>query len=460
MLVQKSAAFMENANAVYESLQEYQDNLNKQVVDAIDDINAIGQRISELNRQIAKVESGGIENANDLRDERDSLIDTLSGYGNISYQEDTNGVVVVRFNGTDFVTQSSAYEMKVLVDEDTGYVTPYWQQNIMYDTDKSGKKVPNYESAYVFDLTEDISTENNTDVGSLRALLLARGDHVANYTDLATDMCNERKLDKLDISADEYDDEAGLEYYDKYISNSIMMNVEAEFDNLVHSIVTKINQVLADSCEPENGYLCNDDGTPIQMFLKVSQEPYEKVVLGSDEAEALLSSGAKLYQIYDENGEPVSNTYWKYVEEDADVGFSLYGCGNIKINQALVQTPALLGFTKEDSSADYNIGNAFLDAFQSDGIYLNPKATAMSTFENCYIDLTNQVATSGNVYKSLYDFEQLAIEQAENERQTVIGVSSDEELEHMMMYQNAYNAASRYINVINDMLDTLLSVGA
>jgi flagellar hook-associated protein 1 FlgK len=84
----------------------------------------------------------------------------------------------------------------------------------------------------------------------------------------------------------------------------------------------------------------------------------------------------------------------------------------------------------------------------------------MSSYENCYIDLTNQVATSGNVFKGLYDFEQLAIEQAENERQTVIGVSSDEELEHMMMYQNAYNAASRYINVINDMLDTLLSVGA
>jgi flagellar hook-associated protein 1 FlgK len=28
------------------------------------------------------------------------------------------------------------------------------------------------------------------------------------------------------------------------------------------------------------------------------------------------------------------------------------------------------------------------------------------------------------------------------------------------MYQNAYNAASRYITVVNDMLDTLLSVGA
>ncbi len=64
------------------------------------------------------------------------------------------------------------------------------------------------------------------------------------------------------------------------------------------------------------------------------------------------------------------------------------------------------------------------------------------------------------MFGQLYDLEQLALEQADNERQTVIGVSSDEELEHMIMYQNAYNAASRYINVINSMLDTLLNMGA
>ncbi len=460
MLVQKASSFMENASAVYESLQEYQNNLNEQVKDAIDDINSIGQRIVELNKEISKIEVGGVEHANDLRDERDLLIDTLAGYGNVSYQEDSNSVVVVRFNGNDFVTQSSAYEMSVLTDKDTGFVTPYWKQNVIYTTDSAGNKVPDYTSAYVFNLTEEISTANNTDVGSLRALLLARGDHVANYTDLETGTCSNIKLDKLQISEDDYDEDAGLKYYDKYISNSIMMNVEAEFDNLVHSIVTKINEVLADNCEPENGYLCNEDGTPMQMFLKVGQDSYEKVILGTPQAQALTEQGVKLYQIYDEDGNAVANTYWKYIEEDADSAFSLYNCGNIKINQELVQTPALLGFTKEDSSVDYNIGKAFVEAFQNEGIYLNPNATAMSSFENCYIDLTNQVATSGNVFKGLYDFEQLAIEQAENERQTVIGVSSDEELEHMMMYQNAYNAASRYINVINDMLDTLLSVGA
>jgi flagellar hook-associated protein 1 FlgK len=460
VLVQKSAAFMENASSVYKSLQEYQNNLNDQVINTINDINSIGKRISELNKEISKIEGNGVENANDLRDERDYLLDTLAGYGNIAYSEDAQGVISVRFNGTMFITDTKAYEMSYLTDRDTGFVTPYWKQNIIYEYDETGDRVPNYSSAYVFDLTEEISTENDTDVGSLRALLLARGDHIANYTDLRTDMMSQQKLDSLRISADEYDEEDGYDYYNKYISNSIVMNVEAEFDNLINSIVTKINGYLADYCDPKSGYLCNDDGTPIQMFLKVSDNPYEKVVLTDDEAQQLTAQGKKLYQIYDENGEIVPNTYWQYIEEDAGRAFSLYNCGNIEINEKLVQTPAILGYTREDSSVDYPFANALLEAFQNDGIYLNPNATAPTSFENSYIELVNQLATTGSVFKGLYDFETLSVETAENERQTVIGVSSDEELEHMMMYQNAYNAASRYITVINDMLDTLISVGA
>jgi flagellar hook-associated protein 1 FlgK len=460
VLVQKSAAFMENASSVYKSFQEYQYNLNDQIINTVNDINTIGKRISELNKEISKIEGNGVENANDLRDERDYLLDTLAGYGNVAYSEDAQGVLSVRFNGTLFITDTKAYEMNVLTDKDTGFVTPYWTQNIIYESDAAGNRVPNYSSAYVFDLTEEISTENDTDVGSLRALLLARGDHIANYTDLRTDMVSQQKLDSLRISADEYDEEDGYNYYNKYISNSIVMNVEAEFDNLINSIVTKINGYLADYCDPKSGYLCNDDGTPIQMFLKVSDSPYEKVVLTDDEAQQLSAQGKKLYQIYDEDGEKVPNTYWQYIEEDAGRAFSLYNCGNIEINETLVQTPAILGYTKEDGSVDYPFANAMLEAFQNDGIYLNPNATAPTSFENSYIELVNQLATSGSVYKGLYEFEELAVENAENERQTVIGVSSDEELEHMMMYQNAYNAASRYITVINDMLETLINVGA
>ena len=47
---------MENAAAVYKSFQEYQNNLNRQVKDAVEDINSIGNRIYELNKAIMKIE--------------------------------------------------------------------------------------------------------------------------------------------------------------------------------------------------------------------------------------------------------------------------------------------------------------------------------------------------------------------------------------------------------------------
>ena len=463
MLVSKAASFVQNATSVYQSFIEYQDNLNLQIRDAVDEINAIGTRIDELNKKISMIETGGIEKANDLRDERDLLIDTLAGYGNITYSEDANSRVTVRFNGTDFVTDAGAYKMGLQQDDETGFYTPYWEQNAIKTTDGNGREVLDISVAHVFKLSETISTDAGTDVGGLRALLLARGDHVANFMDLSNN-ATQKKLDALKLnSIDEYNkDPEGYEqkYYNDNIANSLMMNIEAEFDNLVHAVVTKVNEVLADNCDPKSGYLCNDDGTPMQLFLKGSYTPYEKIT-DKNEIQAAKDSGAKLYEIYDENGNG-TGTYWKYVEEydasDPGSRKNLYNCANLKINQELVQTPSKLGFVKEDGSTDYSLGKQLLKAFEDAEIYINPNATKASSFENCYTEIVNQMSTMGNVFKDVYEYQQLAVEQAESNRQSVIGVSSDEELEHMIMYQNAYNAASRYINVINTLLDSVISM--
>ncbi len=274
----------------------------------------------------------------------------------------------------------------------------------------------------------------------------------------------QNKLDSLGITALEYNkDTQGneSEYYNDYIANSLMMNIEAEFDNLVHAVVTKINEVLADNCDPKSGYLCNEDGTPMQLFLKASYEPYEKVTYTEAEAETAQDNGEKLYRIYDENGE-ATDEYWKYVEEydpdNPNATKNLYNCATLQINQELVQTPSKLGFVTEDGSTDYNLGQQLVQAFEEAQIYINPNATKATSFEDCYTEIVNQMATMGNVFKDVYDYQQLAVEQAEANRQSVIGVSSDEELEHMIMYQNAYNAASRYINVINTLLDSVISM--
>ena len=459
-LVQSAYSFIQNANAVYSSFTEYQDNLNVKIKKYANRINEIGDRINELNKAITSREVGSIEHANDLRDQRDALLDELSGYVPISYKENTSGCVTVKVNGVDFVTENTSYHLGLLQDDDTKFYTPYWTQNVVQKYNaETGEQEPDYSGAYMFDLTQEISTYRDTDVGGLRALLLARGDHYGNYLDLDTETMTDDKLNALGIGKNEYTGEDGLTYYNKYISMSTMMNTEAEFDKLVHNVITTLNGLIQTAANPKTGYLCNEDGTPSQIFTKNVGDAYTKVT-----ADELAANPAAIdftkdtyYPIYDAEGNETGD-YWLYAAEDPNDSSTWYSAGNTQINQELLQTPAILDFTKGDQEKDYPLIKEYIDTFENSELYLNPNATKPSDITEFYSDYVSQITNSGSVYKGLYEYQQDTVEQVEYERQGVIGVSSDEELERMITYQNAYNASSRYINVICDMLDSVLAM--
>ena len=77
--------------------------------------------------------------------------------------------------------------------------------------------------------------------------------------------------------------------------------------------------------------------------------------------------------------------------------------------------------------------------------------------EEYYEDLVSQVANSGYVFRGIFENQEIAVSEAESARLQVVGVSSDEELTNMIMFQNAYNAASRYINVVDEMIEHIIS---
>lgn len=61
------------------------------------------------------------------------------------------------------------------------------------------------------------------------------------------------------------------------MKDSVMMNVMAEFDGLVHHVVTAVNDVLKKSAEnatqnvdSNSKYLRDADGNPIQLFTRTS----------------------------------------------------------------------------------------------------------------------------------------------------------------------------------------------
>ncbi len=424
LLVQKSSQFIERAKAVYNGMCDYQDNLNQQIKGKVDTINKYADRIKLLNDEILKIECGGIERANDLRDERNRMLDELSAMAKISYSEDINGQVNVQLEGVDLVKKEVVYEIGLQQDEKTGFYTPFWVQNAEYTLNAQGEKEFNIEGAEVFNLNVIISSDLNTDIGSLKSMLLARGDHRADYTDIKE------------------------ENYDYSVSQSVIMNVQGEFDQLIHNIVTTINGVLVEAAnaaiEKGSGYMQNEDAerTPIVLFEKIGAESYEKVDIDSD-------------------GDGVMDTY-KWVESTPDESKngnkgSLFSIANIMINKDLIQVPTKLGFIKDDKTIDYETMEIMKAKFVEESNTLNPKVKKKTNFVDYYGDLVSQVANSGSVYKGIMANQQATVNATFNAREQVIGVSSDDELTAMIKYQNAYNASSRYINVISEMLAHIIN---
>ncbi len=434
LFVQRASELMERAHAIYDGLSSYQDNLNVQIKQQVDKINDYGEKLLILNDQIRSIESGGVERANDLRDARNQILDELSEMANISYAEDMYGNVSVRIENVDFVKGCMCYEIGMKIDEGTGFYTPFWPQNAEYITLKDGTKVYSIEGAEVFKFDLEISSDLGTDVGALKAMLLARGDHRADYTDIA---------------GGNYDD----------ISQSVIMNIQAEFDQLIHNMITRINDILTSAaglqqgdltladgtiltdvkyCESDaDGYLRNDDGTPMQMFSKITTDEYRKV------------------QAYDAEGN--LKDYWVYNPEDFEKPDSLYTLKNLQVDPTLVQKPASLGFRLEDGSEDTATVEALKKAFEEELYTLNPNVQKKTNFANYYSDLVAQVGNSGFVFRSIHDNQMDMVESIESARQQVVGVASDEELSNMIKFQNAYNASSRYINVISEMLEHIIN---
>ena len=428
LIVQRASEFVQRAGAVYDGLSSYQDNLNTQIKQNVDKINKYGNQLLTLNDQIRAIESGGIEHANDLRDARNQILDELAELTNMSFSEDRYGSVSVKIEGVDFVKDGTCYEIAMKTDEATGFVTPFWPQDATYTVRDDGTRVYNIDGAEVFDLSVEISSDLGTDVGGLKAMLLARGDHRANYTDLA-----EGKYDG--------------------VSQSVVMNIQGEFDQMIHNVVTKVNDILAQAAGVQegqltingktdtyryctvdpDGYMRMEDGSPVQLFTKVTTDGYEKVTTDD------------------------GKEYWVMKEEKADSPESLYTIGNLQVNSALMQEPSKLGFRLADGSEDKATAEALKAAFTEEAYTLNPNVQKKTTFVDYYTDLVSQVANSGYVFRSIYENQVNTVEATQSAREQVIGVSTDEELSNMIKFQNAYNASSRYINVISEMLEHIIS---
>lgn len=465
LILQKSELFLSRTTSVYSDLQKYQENINEEISDKIDRINEIGKRVNELNNEIMKVESNGLETAMTLRDERDYLIDELSGYLNIEAKENSTGQVIIKAEGVTFVDEDGFNKIGLRVKESakgTGFYTPFWGH--LSDAAKG-------ETGYtdVFDFSMDISTEYNNDIGSIKALLYARGENYGEYEYLDTEA-------QANFSQ---------EFKDKYayskIDDCVVAETQAEVTYLLHKVILAMNDIMvpnktmsADEIQAAAGngatsitaYDANGKEYQITSSTKILDA--ENCNVGADKKippeELFVRDNCERYTevtYTDQDGN--TQTLYVYNEEDEYDTNTLYKIGNVSINPDLLKEVTKMPVYRQNGTADRNgavdmsLGTKITAAWQQTSMVIAPDDTVPCNFEDYYDKIIDRLGISGNVYYTASQTMSATVASVDNQRQQVIGVSSDEELTNMIKYQSAYNAASRYITVISEMTDTIVS---
>lgn len=443
LVLEKSELLVSRSQALYKDLQNYQDNLNLQIKEDVTRVNEIGNKIYELNCQIQKVEAAGVETAMTLRDARDNLLDELGAYGRIEVTEDATGFAYVDFEAVRFVDDNCCYNIGLKEEEGTGFYTPYWPQLSVLSKEQY------YE---VFHTDIEISSEMNTDVGGIKSKMIVRGDRYGKAKDLG--VVDEKGNPVSDRDA-----------YDQ-IALSTVVKVQAQIDTLFTTIVRRMNDIFA-----PNTTLKELDSTATDITgttadgQTITIDADKTKILDADHCprgvdgelpprELFVRAGCDRYtEVIGDDGK----TYYIYNEEKPNDPNTQYGIGSVGINEELVKQITLMPAYTPDGAVDYEFGAKLAAAWETADMKMNPYDAKPCTLASYYDRVVIELGTEGNTYKAIEETLDGSVTYYDNERQKVSGVSSDEELTSMIKFQSAYNAASRFMTVISQMTELIVT---
>ncbi len=134
LVYEQAQLLADRFNTIAEDLDSLAQDLTNEISSTVADVNTLAEEIARLNYEIKKIESSGT--ANDLRDQRNALIDELAQLVNVDIIQEGDGDLIINVaNGAPLVNGINAYSLSM----DQGQVM--WQGS----------------SGYEMDITDDIS---------------------------------------------------------------------------------------------------------------------------------------------------------------------------------------------------------------------------------------------------------------------------------------------------------------
>ena len=267
--IQSADVFVKQANHIQKQLSQYQINLDTQVRDTVSSVNRLTKGIQDLNESISYYEING-DHANDLRDQRNLLLDELSGLMDINYREESGGRVLVTTQSITLVDRQFREKMTVAQTvEKSPFVKPVWEN--------TGEDVYRMDRA--------ATSTSGRDSGKLRALLIMRGNSTVTPDAKWEDIAINKSL-SVDSDANAY----------------LIPKIQKKFAIFVNDLSETINSVFR-PIDPKDK--TNEDGWPTgqglhakikgtPLFVAVTPTPPENI---GDPADPLAGMGVGNIQI-------------------------------------------------------------------------------------------------------------------------------------------------------------------
>jgi flagellar hook-associated protein 1 FlgK len=482
-VIERGRTLVDAIHERYGSLKGLQDMVDEDITLRIQQVNKLSSEIAELNRDIQRVRAQG-DNPNDLLDRRDLLADRLSSYIDITidtrdpdeYMIHTSGMALVQGSiGRQFALEPAP----ALPDGTQGYSQITWAdtgENIHF---RSGSV------AALIDLRDETIQEEIQTIDSMTIhfIDLVNEVHRKAYGlngSTGQDFFTEHRFvtnvnGNYDRNGDgEYDstylfringvnkleerEQIGLEGAITLSAGDGTVDVLYYPTDTVADVVSRINNSGADVTAR-----LNRDG-----FLTLKGAPTgnadtpDFVIRHIEDSGHFLTGYAGVL-----NGGGAEGAY-DWAQSDA-VGalrgsaadFSTapvaHPSGWIEVNSALVKDPASIaaGFGENGRAANPGNGEAALAiaSIRNTEVMVGKQGS----FDDYFADAVGRVGILGERSGRMLETQNLIMKQLNDMRQSVSGVNMDEELANLLKYQHSYEAAARYINTVNSMLDVLIN---
>lgn len=415
--------FAQSLQIAAKQTKEQIDSLYDDISLSVVKMNRLMGQVVELNKNIAGIEATGAH-ANDLRDQRDLIVDQLTSMTDITVYESANGMYTLVSNGTTLVNGITKVDLEMSAPKNnttyslSDYDIMIKQTGTVY-TPGNGELKAQFEA-----VAEDKGYIDQ--VANMAAFMFTtmNDQHKAGYG-------IDGSKDKPFGNANAKDNATtGLNFYGE--SDKIF---EWDAQNGKLDVYNKKADGTKDNASKESL-----SGMQILEVLTVNSEltatdGHKKLATRSGERD---TDGKLLYQAA-AGGTTTDVTQAKKDAKGNPLPVDVNGTGD---GSNAVWVAALLNCERDKTSPEVNgtdrlIGNGSLYS------YYNTSMTTMGS------DASNM---NGRV-----KFQSGVMDQVENLRSSTNGVNWDEELSNMITFQQGYSACSRCLSAMDECLDKLIN---